>query len=72
MFEQDIHGKVIDHPQNTDSLAQAIIHFSNTENIEQATNAIIKNNLKQKISIKRVTSELISLYDKIIEKRRHL
>ena len=72
LFKQNIHGKVIDHPQNTDALAEAIIHFSNTENILQAANAIIKDNLKQKISIERVAIELISLYETIIEKRRQL
>jgi len=72
LFKQDIHGKVIDRPQNTDALAQAITHFSNTENILQAANAIIRDNLKQKISIERVATELISLYETIINKRRQL
>ncbi len=70
MFKQDVHGKVIDCPQNTDSLAEAIIYFSNTANIEKTTNAIINDNLKQNISIERVATELISLYETIIEKRR--
>ena len=72
LFKQDIHGKVIDRPQNIDALAEAITHFSNTANIEQTANAIIKDNLKQNISIERVAIKLIALYETIIEKRKQL
>ena len=72
LFKQDIHGKVIDRPQNIDALAEAITYFSNTANIEQTANAIIKDNLKQNISIERVANKLIALYETIIEKRKQL
>ncbi len=72
LFKQNIHGKVIDRPQNTDALAEAITHFSNTANIEQTANAIIKDNLRQNISVERVAIKLIALYETIIEKRKQL
>jgi len=70
LFVNNRHGKVIDRPENTPALAEAISYFANTENIQKASEAIIADNIKEKISISRVASELKSLYEKILEKRR--
>lgn len=72
LFKPDIHGQVIDRPQNTDALAKAITYYSNIANIQQTSDAIIKDNLKQSISIERVADRLIALYETILEKRKQL
>jgi len=70
MFESDRHGKVIAEPGNINALSEAIIYFSNTENIQRAAKAIVDDNIKDKISTIRVAKQLDNLYKSIIEKRR--
>jgi len=69
MFVHDRHGKVIDSPTNVSALAEAICHFSNTNNLQKASQAIAADNLKETISIKRVAGEMMSLYRSILEKK---
>jgi glycosyltransferase involved in cell wall biosynthesis len=66
-FVNNRHGKVIDTPENIYALAQAISHFTDTNNIRKASQAIIDDNLKEKICITRVAKQLKSLYDSILE-----
>lgn len=70
LFINDRHGKVIDSPENISALAEAISYFTNIDNIQKASEAIVADNIKEKISIVRVAKELKSLYEEIIEKRR--
>ncbi|MBA7636532.1 D-inositol-3-phosphate glycosyltransferase [subsurface metagenome] len=70
LFVNNRHGKVIDNPENITALAEAIGYFTNTDNIQKASEAIIADNLKEEISISRVARQLISVYDEILEKRR--
>lgn len=63
LFVNDRHGKVIDTPENIPALAQAISYFTNTDNITKASEAIVADNLKEKISITRVAKQMISLYN---------
>lgn len=70
LFTDGRHGKVIDRPENIASLTDAISYFTNADNIRRASDAIITDNLKDKISIDRVTKQLISLYESIQEYRR--
>lgn len=70
LFVNNRHGKVIDNPENITALAEAIGYFTNTDNIQKASEAIIADNLKEEISISRVARRLISVYDEILEKRR--
>ena len=70
LFTNNRHGKVIDNPQNTPAMAKAINYFADTNNIQKASEAIIADNLKREISISRVAKQLISLYDRTLEKRR--
>ena len=65
------HGKIIDRPENVPALAQAIRHFTSTDNICKASQAIVEDNIKEKISITRVAEQLDSLYDEILEKRKN-
>ncbi|KPJ66166.1 MAG: hypothetical protein AMJ43_08935 [Coxiella sp. DG_40] len=64
-FVDNRHGKIIDSPKDTRALAEAISYFTNTDNIQKASQAIISDNLKEKISISRVAEQLISVYKSI-------
>ena len=70
LFVDNRHGKVIDRPEDVCALAEAIGHFTNTDNIQKASEAIIADNTEEKISISRVAKQLISVYKPILEKRR--
>jgi UDP-glucose:(heptosyl)LPS alpha-1,3-glucosyltransferase len=70
LFVNDRHGKVIDCSENISALAQAISFFTDTNNIRKATQAIVEDDLKEKVSINRAAEQIFSLYESIIEKRR--
>ena len=69
LFVNDRHGKVIDCAENILALAQAISYFTDSNNIQKASQAIVADNLKEKISISRVAEQLIPVYESILEKR---
>ncbi|MBL7106878.1 MAG: glycosyltransferase family 4 protein [Phycisphaerae bacterium] len=69
MFTNHKHGIVIDSPANIDALADALIHFSSTENREKASAAIREDNIIENISIRRVSAQIDNLYDSIIQSR---
>jgi glycosyltransferase involved in cell wall biosynthesis len=69
LFVNDRHGKVIDCAENITALAQAISYFTDTNNIRKASQAIVADNLEEKISISRVAEQLIPVYESILEKR---
>ena len=64
------HGRVIDRPENITAIAEALCYFADKNNIKKASEAIIADNLKEKISVARAAERLISLYDSIIGKRK--
>ena len=68
LFVNNRHGKVIDTPENTAALAEAISYFTDTNNIQKASEAIVTDNLREKISISRVAKQLNSLYESILKK----
>ena len=70
LFVNNRHGKIIDTPENIPALAEAINYFTDTENIQKASQAIVADNIKEKVSITRAAGELESLYDRILEKRK--
>jgi len=70
LFVNDRHGKVISGPEDTKALAEAIAHFTNHQNIERSSSAIIEDKLEEKISIMRVAEQLSCLYESILKKRR--
>jgi UDP-glucose:(heptosyl)LPS alpha-1,3-glucosyltransferase len=65
LFVNNRHGKVIDRPEDIYALAEAISYFTDTSNIKKASEAIIADNLKEKISINRVAKQLISVYNNL-------
>jgi UDP-glucose:(heptosyl)LPS alpha-1,3-glucosyltransferase len=69
LFVNERHGKVIDCAENIPALAQAISYFTDTNNIQKASQAIVADNLKEKISISRVAEQLIPVYESILQKR---
>ena len=70
LFVDGRHGRVIDSPEDIGRLAEAVTYFTNTDNIKKASEAIVTDNLKEKISISRVAKQLISVYESILEKGR--
>jgi len=69
LFVEGRHGRVIDTPENTSSLAEAVGHFTDTDNIRDASQAIIEDNLKDNISISRAAGQLNELYESILERK---
>ena len=69
LFVDDRHGKVIDRPENIPALAQAISFFTDTNNIRKASQAIVADNLEEKISISRVAEQLMPVYESVLKKR---
>jgi UDP-glucose:(heptosyl)LPS alpha-1,3-glucosyltransferase len=69
LFVNDRHGKVIDRANNIPALAQAVSFFTDMNNIRKATQAIVEDNLEEKISISRVAEQMITLYESILKKR---
>ena len=69
LFTNNRHGIVINSPENIESLADAVDYFTNKDNIRNASQAIIKDNLRATISIDRVARELTTLYELILQKK---
>lgn len=68
-FLNDRHGRVVELPENTSDLTEAICYFSDKSNIQKASKAITADNLREKISIRRVAKQLISLYESILQRK---
>jgi len=69
LFSDGRHAIVIDAPENIQALASAIEYFTDRANIQQASTAIADDKLEEKISIKRVAEQLMSLYMSILSER---
>ncbi len=65
LFVNNRHGIVIDGPENIAALTEAIRHFTDPDNIQKASQAIIEDNLKDRICIERVAKDLLSVYKSI-------
>jgi len=69
LFVNDRHGKVIDAPEDISALAEAIIYFTDTNNIEKASQAIAEDNIEEKISIRRAAKQLVTVYESILQRK---
>jgi len=69
LFVDNRHGKVIDTPGNISALAKAITYFTDPKNIRETSEAIITDNLKEKVSVKQVARHLLSVYDFILQRK---
>jgi len=68
-FVDNRHGKVIDIPGDIPALVEAIGYFTDTNNIKKASEAIVTDNLKEKVSVKRAARQLLSVYESILQKK---
>jgi UDP-glucose:(heptosyl)LPS alpha-1,3-glucosyltransferase len=68
-FIDNRHGKVIDSPDNIAALAGALTHFTDSANIQNASQAILQDNIRQRVSISRVAGQLREFYDSLMRKR---
>lgn len=64
------HGIIIDEPGNIEALSDAILHFTNKDNLRKASEAIKGDNLKERVSINRAARQLIALYENILERKK--
>lgn len=69
LFLNNRHGKVIDKPEDISALTEAIVHFTDTDNIEQASQAIAEDNIEEEITIRRAARQLADLYESILQKK---
>jgi glycosyltransferase involved in cell wall biosynthesis len=69
LFVNERHGKVIDSPTNIKALAEALCYFTDSDNIEEAAQAIRQNNIEKQVSVSRAAGELAELYTTILEKK---
>jgi len=65
-----IHGRIIDRPDDIESLAEAIAFCTDPINSDNISKAIVRDNLQDKISIDRHVKQLIELYERIMKNRR--
>ena len=68
-FVNNRHGKVIERSEDVSALAEAIGYFTDTNNVRKASEAIVADSLKEKISINRAAEQLISVYESIFRKK---
>lgn len=69
MFTDRRHGIVVDHPTNINALSEALKYFLSREAIDQASQAIVKDELGKNISIRRHARELVKIYEGICSSR---
>jgi UDP-glucose:(heptosyl)LPS alpha-1,3-glucosyltransferase len=69
LFVNNRHGKVIDTPENIAALAEAIVYFTDTNNIQKAAKAIVEDNIKENISIRRAAKQLVEVYESILNRK---
>jgi len=69
LFVNDRHGKVIDAPEDISALAEAIVYFTDTNNIEKASQAIAEDNIEEKISIRRAAKQLVTVYESLLQRK---
>jgi len=67
LFVNNRHGKVIDAPEDISALAETIVYFTDTNNIEKASQAIAEDNIEEKISIHRAAKQLLTVYESVLQ-----
>jgi len=66
LFVNNRHGKVINEPEDIGALAEAVGYFTDTDNIRKASEAIVADNLKEKVSISRVAERMMPVYESVL------
>ncbi len=68
LFANNRHGSVIDRCDDVEALAGAMSFYADPKNTEKAADAIIQDNLAEKISIARHAKQMVELYERILNK----
>ena len=69
LFVNNRHGKVIAAPEDISALAEAIVYFTDTNNIQKASEAIAEDNIEEEISIRRAAKQLVTVYESILQRK---
>jgi UDP-glucose:(heptosyl)LPS alpha-1,3-glucosyltransferase len=69
LFVNNRHGKIVDEPEDISALIDAIVYFTDTKNITKASRAIAKDNIEEKISIRRAARQLAAVYESILQRK---
>jgi glycosyltransferase involved in cell wall biosynthesis len=69
-FQAGRHGIVIDKPTDTSALAEAVLAMCNPKTTKTMADAIIVDNLKEKVSIARHVGQLRRVYDIILAQKK--
>ena len=69
LFVDDRHGKVIDKPEDISALTEAIVYFTDTNNIEKASQDITEDKIVEEISIRRAAKQLADVYELILQRK---
>ncbi len=72
MYTGGRHGVTIDTPDDVDELADGLLFFSNSDNENEASSAILGDRLIENVSIARHAKQMIQLYRSIIKARRNI
>jgi UDP-glucose:(heptosyl)LPS alpha-1,3-glucosyltransferase len=70
LFTNNRHGRIVDRPDDIAALADALVYFTDPANIQKASQAILRDGIRQQVSISRAADRLKKVYDAIIAKRR--
>jgi len=68
LFEDKRHGSVIDRCDDARALAGAMRFYTDPANAKKAADAIIADNLAEKISISQHAKQIVALYERILKR----
>jgi len=69
LFVNNRHGKIIETPEDISALAEAIVYFTDTNNIQKTSQAIAEDNIEEKISIRRAAKQLVTVYESVLQRK---
>ncbi len=68
-FTAGRHGQIVETPGDIESLAKAMLYFTETNNIMSASQAIVSDRIADSVSIKRHAAEITELYNTILQNK---
>lgn len=69
LFVDYRHGRIIDTPENINALAEAMKWFTDMDNIQKTSQAVVEDNLKEKVSVRRAAGQLMTVYESILQSK---
>jgi len=70
-FTHDRHGWIIDRPDDTHALADALRHALDPDRVRQARRAILDDDLRGALCIDHHARSLVGLYERLLRERTH-